>query len=116
MTKKTQDIELWAGDTLTLGVTITNEAGAAVNLTGATLRYAIAPSHNHTTKSVSKTTGSGVTHTDAANGVAQIALLPADTAGLKGVYVHELEVEDSAGKKSTAFVGRVTINPALHRS
>ncbi len=110
MTKENQDIELWAGDTRTETVTVTNSAGSAQNLTGLTLRWVVRRHSRAGTIVISKSTGSGITITNAAGGIFQIALSPADTKNLEGEYYHEASGVDSGGNVSTLLIGTLTVN------
>jgi len=101
------DFSMYSGDSKSLAITITDSDGVAVDLTGATVKYAIAASATATTKLVSKQTG-GLGITTASN-VATVPLVPADTASLAGIYYQECEVTDTSGNVSTALVGTVVI-------
>lgn len=120
MTKLNQNLTVWTGDSRVIALTINDADGDEVNLTGATVRYAIAEAATSGTKLVEKTTSSGISITDAANGKCEITLAPADTTALQpGVprdLYHECEVEDSTGKKMTAFTGKFRLNPSIYKS
>jgi len=111
MSTKVQ-IEFISGDSQKLIITVqdADNAPAAKNLTGATITWALARSRG-SAPLITKTVGSGITVTDAANGALEVAIAPADTATIDGVHYHELEVVDSAGNKSTAVYGLVIIHP-----
>lgn len=109
----TTRFEMYSGDTRTLTVTVRDTSGAAVDLTGATARWALAKKVGQAAL-VSKSTGSGIELTDAANGEFTVTLDPADTADLVGDYWHEAEVTDSAGRVVTVFQARASIKQDIN--
>jgi len=101
------DFSMYSGDSKTLEITITDSDGVAVDLTGATVKYAIALSSTASAALVSKATGgSGIT---TASNVATVTLASADTATLAGVYYHEMEITTVLGAVTTAMTGTITI-------
>ena len=98
---------MWSGDDKTLTVTVSSD------ITAATINYSLAADVDSTAIFTKATGGSGITITDAANGVFTIDLATADTATLAGVYFHECQVTDAAANISTVFVGHVMINKDL---
>lgn len=95
----------YAGDTLEIAVTVTDEAGAALPLTGAALVYVIYNSAG--AEKVHKVSGAGIT-TD--GNVATIAIAAGDTALLERAY-HELQVTDTSGNVSTLLAGPIRFDP-----
>src|SRR5262245_11183850 len=96
---------MYAGDSKLLAITIGDRSGAAVNLAGATITYAIVelvPGGAPVTR-LTKTLADGVGVGGAGNNVVNVQLAEADTAALVGEYRHELEIVDSAGNISTAM-------------
>jgi len=73
--------EWYVGEDKTLTFTIKDSAGTVVNITGFTFEYVLRTGRSHPTKKLSKTTGSGITITDAPNGVLVVAVARADTTG-----------------------------------
>lgn len=112
MTKKNQDLEMWAGDTKKLQYTVLDENDDPVNLTNATINWWLAESAT-STAILTKTTADDISITDAANGVFQVTINPADTQNLEGRYYHEAEVTDDAGNVATVAVGVIKINPSI---
>lgn len=108
------DFTMYAGDTKVLSVTVLDEAGAAVNITGTTIRWWLAKNAKKTGLDVliKKDTVDGITITDGPAGKFEVTLASSDTEGLKGSYYHEAEVDDS-GTISTVLTGKATINIAL---
>jgi len=61
-----------------------------------------------------KTLGTGITVTDAANGLGYIELSPSDTSGLSAAKWNlefDLQCRDSAGKIYTLAFGKLTVYP-----
>lgn len=115
MTAAHQDCTIVSGDSRTLRFTVTGENGAALNLAGAeAVRWGCvrkrADGKFAPPAAVERTLGAGISITDAASGIIEVVLAPADTAGLAGGrYHHELQLTDAAGAVSTLAVGELTI-------
>ena len=104
-------ITITSGDTVNIEDTITDSAGAAVDLTGASSTFVI---YGSGSALVTKTSGAGdITYGGAGTSVATVALAPADTASLEGVYRYELQVTDSSGSVSTVSANTIYINGDL---
>lgn len=103
---------MYSGDSVSIAVTVTDSStGAAVNLTGATMTWALADTAGATAR-LTKTSADGdITVGGASSNVATVTLTAADTAGLAGVYVHELQVVDGDGKTYTVYQGTLRITP-----
>lgn len=103
------------GDARSFRVTVKDEAGAAVDLTGATIKFQ-ARKHPHSSTAVlSKTLGSGIAVENAAGGVFRIDIAPADTAALgnwRQEYLYDVEVT-KAGSPVTVARGTLTIEPDI---
>ena len=105
-----QDFELVSGNDKTLKFTTTDEDGAAVNLTGATIIWAFAKSETAKTPLFDYTSPANVTITNAVGGLFEVEIQSADTESLKGgEYYHEARVESSTGNKITVAYGVVTL-------
>jgi len=109
MTTTAQNVTMWAGDTIVLEFAITDSAtDADKNLSGSSIRWVMVGYTGIVV--VDKSTGDGVTITNAVGGVFQVALEPADTEELPGgVYTHEAEVTDSLGNISTVATGEIML-------
>lgn len=107
-----------AGDTLTLKYTVTNSDDTAMNLTGASLKFAVAtvnPDGELGSALAEKTIGDGITVTDAPNGLCEVEIEDGDiTAG--GTYRHELEVTTSDSKSYTVAYGSIRAKQAIYTS
>ena len=112
MTATDQDIDdLTAGDSPRLVFPVTDSAGVAVDLTGMTARWVLAPTRGATPVIDKTSGGGGVVITDAVNGRLRVELSPTETEPLRGRYFHELELTDSTGIVSTAAQGWIYIGP-----
>ena len=101
------------GDSRNLVVTVRDEPGNIIDLTGATIVWEIADSVAGPAL-LSKTNGAGVTITDAAGGVFTVALTPADTLSLtRGVKYHEARMTDAGGDRGRVVVDDITIEDTL---
>lgn len=112
MAEENQDISMYAGESLEIEILVTNDAGAAKDLTGATIAWKLARGPGSTAM-VSKSTGAGIAITNAASGIFTVSLSPADTESLHGRYYHEARVTDSGGKESVITVGTVLIQKSM---
>lgn len=98
-----QHFSMVSGDDKTLSITVTDSAGDAVDLTGASASWALGKQGQ---AALVIKTG---TISAPATGVVTIALEPADTAALAGNYYHEMQVTDASGNVSTVAAGAVYI-------
>ena len=103
MTKQAQNIEIYAGDTVNINVTVLDsDNGGYKNIAGGTINWVLFDPDD---------TGVLLTKTDAIitdglNGALTIALVPADTEAVTpGNYRHEAEVTDASGNVSTVLTG-----------
>lgn len=100
-----QDLTITRGDTETLVVTIQDDAGSAINITGRTYRAQIRSSQDSTTIKASFT----CTVTSGAGGQVTCVLSATDSATLSsGQYFWDLE-ETASGVVSTILSGNVTV-------
>jgi hypothetical protein len=103
---------MFAGDTKTIQVTVTDSTGADKDITGATITWALQQVYK--TIIEKSTTLGGIAITDAIHGVFQILLLPIDTEGFStGLYTHQAIVIDNNGTSEVVFTGTITINDSL---
>ena len=106
------NFSMFAGDDKTIQVTVTDPDGDPVDLTSATIKWQAAKSLGKAS-AISKSTSSGITITDAANGEFEVTILDTDTDDLVGTYQHEAEVTFTDGTKSTVLSGTMRINPVV---
>jgi hypothetical protein len=102
------------GDTARLVVTVTDDAGDAVNLTGATAAFALARTRGGDPLVTKSTDGGGITLTDPANGELTITIDGADTADLGSPrgrrHYYEVTIRDGSGQTVTVTTGTWTIH------
>lgn len=109
----TKENEFFTGTDRVLQFSVVDTSDVAVNITGWALqwglwRYPVTRSASGvTTALVSKTDGSGITITNGAGGVCQVAVADSDTDGLEGsdspLYWHELRRTDSGNEDILAY-------------
>lgn len=75
-------VNIIRGETKTLDLSIIDGAGAAVDITGASIYMTVATDTGETPLIEKATGGSGITITDAAGGLAEVVIDAADTATL----------------------------------
>jgi hypothetical protein len=114
MTATAQDFTIYKGDTLVITVTVTNSAGAAKDLTSASIEWSAGHSPDRPAN-ITKTTaeGGGVSITNAAGGIFTITLTATDTAAMDDVYFHRAQVTDSGSNVSTVLTGWITVKENL---
>jgi hypothetical protein len=102
-----QSISFFSGNDVELNYTITDDAGAPKDLTGAAAIIWVMAKAAGKAGLVTKGLGTGVTITTPTQGKFKVTLVPADTEGIKGgrTYYHEARVTDSVGKKVTVTYG-----------
>lgn len=106
----TFNLSIYAGETRTLAVTVTDQDGAALDLTGADITYIA-----NLPTPITKTVGSGITVTDAAGGEFEIAFTQADTVSYdkQTRAQHECKILTSGAEVLVAFTGALTISDSL---
>ena len=105
----TQNFTMTEGDTKLLDVTVKDpNTGDAVNITGSTISWKVFKGYGKTA-SLTKTTTSGISITDGANGVFRITIAAGDTANFVGTYNHEAQVTFSDATIQTVLRGTMTV-------
>jgi len=112
----TTNFVMTAGDTKTLVISVKDASGNPVNITDASIKWQAGRSFGKASSISKATGGSGISITDAANGVFTVTLNPSDTESLKGTFYHEAQVTGSDSAISTVISGTMKINPALIES
>jgi len=112
-----QDFSMHSGDDRVLEVTINDSAGSAVDISTATITWALSRISTTAVEPkgaalLTKTLGAGVTLIDGPNGRCDVALVEADTDDLAGSFYHEMQIVIS-GDTSTVMYGTVTIKKDL---
>lgn len=103
-----EHVDLYAGENRTLTLHARDSANAAVSLTGKTITFRVGrrPAFPWMTSAVFSKTG---TATVTASGIYSVPILPADTDGLYGDYVHQTTTEDGSGNIAVVSTGRFKI-------
>jgi hypothetical protein len=106
------NFQIFAGDRMRLLVTVADPMSAPVDLGAASeIRWQLARGVEGPAL-IAKSLGAGVTVLDAAAGLFEVLLAPADTAALSGEFHHEAEIVDPDGP-ATVLYGRAIIKPTL---
>ncbi len=92
--------------------------GAALNLTGATLKFAAKTELSHTDGQAvfTKTLGSGIVLTSTITGIGVVTVNPSDTfavANLKTGLFYELQVTLATGEFYTLDLGKIFMMPVV---
>lgn len=118
MAERNQTDTIFAGNRHVVEFTVTDEDNSTpLNLTGLVLKYTIArfdQASNPITSSplVEKITGTGIVHTDAVNGVAEVTFEESDTIDfVPDDYYFELEVFDATPEGVVVATGTLTVHP-----
>ncbi len=110
---------MFEGDSKLIDVTVRDENGAVVDLSGFTIRWGMSPvvEGGFATPAVlTKEIGTGIAVASPTSGVFEVTIDPGDTEALSGKYYHEAEVTDGAGNIATVLTGRITITAVLLRA
>lgn len=103
------NISFYKGEDVTLTVTMS----PVTNITGWTLQFTLRKQYGDTTALITKTTGAGITITDAANGVFQVTLASADTVNQElRPYVYDIQ-RTNAGNRTVLTIGNLTLLPEV---
>ena len=82
------DFKIVANNDVLLQFTVVDSAGAVVSLVGASIKWE-ARLRTGAAAVLTKTTSSGISITNGANGIFQVTIDAADTITLAGKYIHE---------------------------
>lgn len=103
------NISFYKGEDVTLTVTMS----PATNITGWTLAFTVRKSYGDASALMTKTSGAGITVTDATNGVFKVAIASADSTGLEQrAYVFDIQRTDS-GSRTVLTIGTLTLLPEV---
>jgi hypothetical protein len=111
VTTYNQDFEVWAGEDKTLSCTVVDSAGAAQDITDATVNWFLRAGPTATSNVLTKSTASGITITNALGGAYSVAIADTDTAALSGTYWHYAQLTDAGGHVTVIMEGWATFNP-----
>ncbi len=109
-----QDIELFAGKDKNLNCTVRDQNNQVVDLTGATIRWALSKTAK-STKLIDYTSPTNIAiDGDPTTGKFVVSIQDADTTGLPGGdYYHEAKVTSAAGLETTVFYGTVEMRDSI---
>jgi len=103
---------MYAANDVELDMSLFDEEGGPLNLTGSTVRWALASAYDPTVALVVKSSAGmgGILITNAVQGTVILILDGEDTADFGGQpYVHEAAVINASGAETTVLTGAVTI-------
>jgi hypothetical protein len=101
----TSNLKVIRGDDTTITLTFTNSAGAAINLTGATVYFTVKddPQYGDDKALISKDV---TVHTNAAGGITSVVLSHTDTDIQPGIYFWDVQIKAAGtGNISSASCG-----------
>lgn len=108
-----QNFELYAKDDKWLRVTVRDDDGRPVDLTGAAVTWSVAASEGGS-PIVTLTSPTDIDVSDPLSGVFLVKIEDTDAAGLPaGRYYHECIVIDGGGLRTTVFFGFVDIRAPI---
>ena len=86
------------GDTTNITLTLTDQDGDAIDLTGATVFFTAKPDFDNDILDAAAVITKEVTsHSDPTNGITVIPLTPSDTDITPGIYQYDVQVKDAGG-------------------
>lgn len=107
MAETGQDFEMYQRTNFDLIVPITKKIdGSPLDLTGASITWALRQRMKSTSNLIMKTTPSQIT---VSGNTLTVHLIPSDTTTLVGSFFHECKMTDSNGLESELFTGSATI-------
>ena len=112
MTATRQDVELAAGSDKILEVTITDEAGQPLDLSGLTAATWSVLDRETAQVILQHTLAGSIVVTDPVAGKLQVRLVPADTVDLAGLFEHQLRTVDAANNSAVVTTGTLNIKRA----
>lgn len=107
-----QTISVYRKNDMLLQISVTDETGAALDLTGAALTFAVRSISGASTIFM-KTLANGITVANVLAGTIEIDLTAAETDIQPGTYRLELLVTDVNGNRYTALVGMFSVLASL---
>lgn len=118
MTITGQNFEVYQGDNKQLIITVYDENGAILPLTGySAVWVAVQQTSFATVLSKSTESGGGISIPDPDNGQLVVELDKEDTASLSPkLYNHQCEIEDSSGNHSTVTTGYMKVIKSVTHS
>lgn len=113
------DLDAVRGDTNKYDVTVTRD-GAALDLTGATLKFTVKRSLDDADADAvfQKAIGTGIVVDDVAGGLATLTVAPADTSALPAPrsFHYDLQLTESDGRVTTVAIGSLRLSADVERA
>jgi len=106
MTSVNQNFTIYGGNTNSVSIGVTLDAGTSSASLGSCSAVWIVENEVESGSLIRLTTDSGIS---LSGSIATLAISPSLTSGLSGKYYHELVVTDAASNVSTVTTGIVTI-------
>jgi len=107
-------LEARQGDTFGLTVTWTDQSGSAIDLTGASIEFGIAPNPGASPNFQYDTSDYITIESPETNGIFSISVPPSVTRLWTGRrYVYEISVTLSGGNRTTVLDGRLRVTPEV---
>lgn len=106
-----QSFPAMSGDELVLPITVRDNAGDLVNLTGASARFALARTPKATTIAIDSDASpatASILFTDAANGELSVTITDENAEALEGDYYYECKVTDNASREAVVVRGWIS--------
>ncbi len=118
MAHQVEDIEIHEGNDVAIPITIKDEAGDAIDITGFVLKFEwsrgrIEKFSKTPEGQKSSVTSSEITIDVGTGGTLTVFLDAVDTAGKAGDYYFECQATDTTSKKSTTVNGNLDVPPSL---
>ena len=106
-----QSFPAMSGDELVLPITVRDNAGDIVNLSGASARFAMARKPRATIIDIDTAASpatASVIFTDAVNGLLTVTITDENTEVLEGDFYYECKVTDSSGREAVTNRGWIS--------
>ncbi len=106
-----QSFPAMSGDQLVLPITVRDNDGVIVDLTGASARFAMArkpKSATTTIDSAASPATASVVFTDATNGLITVTITDENTDALEGDFYYECKVTDNSGSEAVTNRGWIS--------
>jgi len=109
------ELVMTRGDLRDITLTVTDENGAAYNLTGKRVRWMARPSVNTATVAITKAIGTGITIATPSSGVAVVRINPVDTTGFttQTRLLWDCQIDDNPGNEATVGSGTLIVLPDI---
>jgi hypothetical protein len=107
-----QDFTVWQGTTLSINVTVTDEAGSPKDISGWSGSWAMWDDFG---VRVLKTVGDGITIVSPTNGNINISVEVEDIKNLLGNYKHECRMVDTTSQEDVVLTGQITVERSKSR-